>query len=171
MKKLILISAIAGSGKSTLAAQLEKQYEDQGYSVFTIETDEWFVRNGRGTYKFERDKLNQAHSWTFSEVAKAMMEDSEERTCTDDPYDVIILANTNLVWKEIKRYVVLAREMGYEVEIVAPDTPWCNNPEECFQKNIHGVPLDQLKRMEEKRQPIEYLRQKIKESFEESYKW
>lgn len=170
MKKLILISAIAGSGKTTLAAQLEKQYEEQGCEVFTIETDEWFVKNGRGTYKFERDKLNEAHSWTYQEIVKAMTPDWEASD-SQDSYDVIILANTNLVWKEVKRYVYLAREMEYEVEIVAPDTPWCNNPEECFKKNTHGVPLDQLIKMEEKRQPIEYLREKVRESFEEEYKW
>ena len=58
MKKLILTSAIAGSGKSTLARQLKEKYESEGLDVFTIETDEWFVRNGNGVYKFERDKLN-----------------------------------------------------------------------------------------------------------------
>ena len=170
MKKLILTSAIAGSGKSTLARQLKEKYESEGLDVFTIETDEWFVRNGNGVYKFERDKLNEAHGWTFKEVVAAMTPDEEASDCQDS-YDVVILANTNLVWKEIKRYVYAARELGYEVEIVVPDTPWCNNPEECHKRNEHGVPPEQLIKMEEKRQPVEYLRQKIKESYLERYMW
>lgn len=161
MKKLILTSAIAGSGKSTLARQLKERYESEGYTVFTIETDEWFVNYGGGTYKFERSLLNSAHMWTFQKVIEAFR----------DGFNIVILANTNLVWKELKRYVLSAREWEYESEIVAPDTPWCNNPEECKKRNSHGVPLDQLIKMEQKRQPIEYLRQKVKESYQEKYKW
>lgn len=161
MKKLICTSAIAGSGKSTLARQLKEKYENEGLLVKVIETDEWFVKNGNGTYKFERDKLNEAHSWTFQQIV----------TWLGCAVDIIILANTNLVWKEIKRYIYAARECGYECEIIAPDTPWCNNPEECFKRNEHGVPLEQLIKMEQKRQPIEYLRHKVKESYEEKYKW
>lgn len=158
-KKFILTSAIAGSGKSTLAAKIKQEHLDKGCSVFCIETDEWFIKNGNGTYKFERAKLNDAHSWTFREVTKAFQ----------DEIDVVILANTNLYWKEIKRYILCAREYGYMSEVVAPDTPWCNNPEECFKRNIHGVPLEQLMKMEAKRQSIDYLRAKIQESYEEKY--
>lgn len=151
MKKLILTSAIAGSGKSTLAKTLELQYEEQGYSVFTIETDMWFVNHGDGTYKFEAEKLGEAHGWTFQEITKALQKDT----------NIVILANTNLTWKDIRRYCILAISYHYDIEITEPKTSWCNNVNECFKRGTHSVPLDTLEKMEKKRQPIGYLMFKI----------
>lgn len=170
MKKLILLYGLPGSGKSTLAQKLEKEYEDQGLEVFTIETDEWFVRHGRGTYKFDASVLNDAHSWTFRKVTKAMTPDWEASD-SQDSYDVIILANTNLTWRDIRGYVELAVHNDYEVEIVEAETPWRYNLDELETRGVHRVPREALERMNKKRQPVEYLREKIKQASQRSYEW
>lgn len=170
MKKLILLYGLPGSGKSTLAKKLEEEYESQRLEVFTIETDEWFV-NARGVYKFDPSKLGEAHRDTFLKVVRAMIPDDEECSDPHDSYDVIILSNTNLTWKDIKKYVALAVSLDYEVEIVETDTPWRYDLDELEKRGVHNVPREVLEKMNTKRQSVEYLREKVKLMGEEEYKW
>lgn len=167
MKKLILLYGLPGSGKSTLAQNLKKQYEDQGLIVKWTETDDWFVSYGGGVYKFEPSKLNEAHRYTFAEVANWMGFWVPKK----QPVDVIILSNTNLTWKDIKAYCECAVHLGYDVEIIETDTSWRYDLDELEKKNIHHVPRQALERMNNKRQPVEYLREKIKQVQLREYQW
>lgn len=170
MKKLIIISGLPGSGKSTLAQKLEKEYEDQGLEVFTIETDQWFVKHGNGTYKFDASLLNIAHRETFQEVSKAMTPDWEASD-SQDSYDIIILANTNLTWRDIRGYCELAVNFGYDIEILETETPWRYDLDELEKRGVHNLPREALERMNQKRQPVEYLREKVKQAMMREYEW
>lgn len=162
MKKLILLYGLPGSGKSTLSQKLKEQYESEGFTVDSVETDEWFVRHGNGVYKFDPNLLGKAHQWAYTAVGCAM----------EDNVDVIILANTNLTWRDIKHYVSHSISVGYDVEIVETETPWRYDIAELFRRGVHAVPIEVLERMNNKRQPIEYLREKVKQMVEKGdYEW
>lgn len=160
MKKLILLYGLPGSGKSTLAKQLVDKYTNEGFTALKYETDDWFVKHGGGTYKFDATLLNTAHKATFQDVQYAMGQ-----------IDVIILSNTNLTWRDIKGYIELAEHNEYEVEIVETETDWRYDLDELEKRGTHNVPREALERMNNKRQPPEYLREKVKQVKNRSYQW
>jgi hypothetical protein len=57
----------------------------------------------------------------------------------------------------------MAIENGYEVELVEADSEWAKDPDECFERNSHGVPRDVIKRMAEKYQTNEEVLKGLKE--------
>lgn len=166
MPKLILMVGIPGSGKSFLANQLSR--EQKG---IIVSADQWFTFNipactyftvgehGKDyeriemqeKYWFERTQLNNAHWYCKNRVEYLMMRN----------YPLIIVDNTNLTWREILPYVDFSIDYQYDIELQEPQTWWVNQPEECFQRNSHGVPMIQLERMLARKEPIEDLREQI----------
>lgn len=122
-KKLVLMRGISGSGKSFKAAQILKD------TLGVCCSADFFWGN---EYKFTPEFLGLAHQWCLAEVVKNMI------------YGVtpIVVDNTNTQCWEAKRYVEMAQRFGYDVDIAESDSPWCRNPEECFKRNSHGVPLN-----------------------------
>ncbi len=90
-----------------------------------------------GVYKFDIAKLGWAHSRNRLLAEKAV----------NDGISVVIIDNTNLSDEERRPYIYLAEANGYEWEIVDSDTEWRMNAEECFKRNTHGVPLNNIKYM------------------------
>jgi len=62
-----------------------------------------------------------------------------------------IVANTNMSLREIEPYIELADQYNYETEIWRTPGPW--DPEILFQRNVHNVPLEVLKRQIARYQP------------------
>ena len=60
---------------------------------------------------------------------------------------LIVVDNTNVRLWEMQPYVESAIRNRYQVVFAYPDTPWANDPHECFRKNQHGVPLETIVRM------------------------
>lgn len=54
----------------------------------------------------------------------------------------IVVDNTNTSTGHVNQYIVVAKRFGYEVRVIEPNTPWHRDPEECFRRNCHKVPLD-----------------------------
>jgi len=154
MNKLILLSAVSGSGKSTYANTLRMNAEANGLECEVHSTDNYHMRfnpdTGAWEYKFDRDKLGTYHKKNQESAALSM----------SIGVDVVIIDNTNLSFKEIKPYVLMASVFDYDVEIVEPDTSWMHIPEECANRNVHGVPLAAIKNMFARKTPIEVLRAK-----------
>lgn len=86
-----------------------------------------------GEYKFDATKLGAAHAWCKSEVERAMQYDLSR----------IFVANTFTMEKEINPYVELAKQYGYDVVSLIIENRHGNS-------NIHSVPEESLKRMEER---------------------
>lgn len=138
--KLILMRGVSGSGKSTLAKRIQ---EEQGGKIFS--TDEYFVQGD--DYNFDSKQLSKAHDWNFHRVSNAM----------DENISPIIVDNTNTKFWEMKRYVALAQEKGYQVEfsevdntqegnkgVKTDDGKW--NIDFLRGRNIHGVDESILKK-------------------------
>jgi len=142
-KKLILLRGIPGSGKSTKAKQLASP-------LYICEADDYWL-NCVGDYLFVPEKIGKAHAWCQNKVSLLMMAKR----------DTIVISNTNITRKDRQVYIDMAKDNGYEVEIVLPDSPWFNEilprirnktftdaDVQCFvDKNTHNVPFEAIKRM------------------------
>ena len=51
-------------------------------------------------------------------------------------------------------YLAVVAQYGAAVELMEPDTPWAWNPVECARRNVHGVPLDVIRAMLARFQPM-----------------
>jgi len=122
MKKLIIIRGVSGSGKSTLATMLGGIPE-----VNWFEADMFMETSGG----FAVEKLQAAHRWCRNGVYLAM--------CRNEP--LVIASNTFTRHWEYQDYVNYAGELGYSVQTLICQGRF---------KNIHGVPDDAVKKMEER---------------------
>jgi adenylate kinase family enzyme len=105
-KKLIIMRGPSGSGKSEVAKNFAKLYEAPICS-----SDHYFT-DVDGKYNFDMNKLKNAHDYCKQVV--------EEYMNMDKP--VIIIDNTNIRFKEMKHYILLAYHYGYNIiEFAEPD--------------------------------------------------
>jgi predicted kinase len=132
--QITLMRGLPGSGKSFLANKLD---------ATVLSTDDFFTTEGG--YDFDSAQIGQAHSWNQRRVETAMMKKTEH----------IVVDNTNIMFWEMKPYVLLADKYGYEIEFVESQSEWAWNPQECFNKNSHGVPLEVITNMKQRYQPIQ----------------
>jgi tRNA uridine 5-carbamoylmethylation protein Kti12 len=112
---------------------------DEGHPVESIiksaihSTDQYFI-NKDGVYKFSSDRLGLNHNANY----KAF------RDSIDREIQLVIVDNTNTLYKESKKYVECALESGYWVSYHVMHHPSLDEAEE---RNIHKVPRDKIKEM------------------------
>jgi len=123
---LYIMRGLPGSGKSTLAKKL-------GGLIFS--TDDFFMVNGE--YCFDGSKIGLYHGLNRKRTEEAMQ--------SKEP--VIVVDNTNIEAWQMKPYVNLADQYGYEIEIKMPNTPWMWDIDKLVQYNTHRVPLEVLQKM------------------------
>lgn len=116
--KLLLIRGLPGSGKSTLAKNLIGFYQHR-------ETDMFWMQDGE--YKFDYNRLSEAHEWCLEETRKLMQAGFSP-----------VVSNTFTLKRNMLPYFELAREFG-----IVPTVIHCQND----FGNIHNVPQDALDRM------------------------
>lgn len=140
----MLMRGIAGSGKSTLAKQLleEENSKSLGGAVI-LSTDNYHMEysqegdEGIWKYVFKKDRAEEFHRKNQLKCSHHMSYGT----------NTIIIDNTNTRFIEMKSYVTLALLFNYDICLMEPNTEWANNPEVCFEKNTHNVPLDIIKGM------------------------
>jgi len=135
MKLMTIMQGLPGSGKSTLAKELYQESREKCLCAVIHSTDALFYKDG--VYKFHPAQLGPNHKLNQKHV---------EGAC-EDSVDHIIVDNTNLTWKEVKPYCAMALKHEYDVEFVRPNNSWSYDPEECFKRCTHGVPLDTIQKM------------------------
>jgi predicted kinase len=114
---LYIIRGLPGSGKSTLAKQM---------GILHVEADQYFVQ-ADGEYKFDANKLGQAHQYCWKWVDYFLSEG----------YDVVV-SNTFTTRKEIKPYIDLAEKYNTEYKII----------EATYNgKSVHNVPEKTVEKM------------------------
>ena len=99
MNKLIILRGVSGCGKTTLAQKIVK-------NGVINSTDNYFIVEGK--YEFDPKKLGFYHKLNQEKTKEDMI----------NGISPIIIDNTNLRAWEMKPYVVLADNYGYEIEII-----------------------------------------------------
>lgn len=144
MKIITIIRGISGSSKSTLASKIladNKILSDPNKPIMEIfEADRWFI-NSCGEYVFNASQLSNAHTWCRLSV---------EGFLRSNLHCVAVVSNTSTTFKEILPYAEIAKKYGALVDITEPNTEWKYNPEECYKKNKHNVPLATIEKQLEK---------------------
>jgi len=130
MSSLFIMRGLPGSGKSFLAQKL-RELNEQFTNICS--TDNYFMVDGK--YLFDRTKLGHYHKLNQENTSFHLKDNIS-----------VIVDNTNITWKEIKTYVDIGVEHKSSIYIVEAATPWAKNPEECFKRNSHGVPLEAITR-------------------------
>lgn len=128
-KIMYLMRGLPGSGKSTLAKELSGNDPSKVFS-----TDEFFETQVKG---FDGALLHRAHQWNENRARKAMIEGVSP----------IVVDNTNIVLRDAKTYLEMAKANGYRIEIREPQTPWSKNVDELVSRNTHSVPRATIERM------------------------
>lgn len=147
MRKLLIMRGLPGSGKSTIVRLMATLFGE--IQPVICSADDYFV-NQYGQYIFDKSKLGEAHAQCKEEVEDAMK--------CDSPW--IIVDNTNTTYQEIKPYLIMAEDNGYEVDFQEADTDL--SVEECFKRNTHGVPLETIQRMKDRYESNEVVWEKWK---------
>jgi hypothetical protein len=134
---------LPGSGKSTLGRKTAAFHLALGEAVYIFASDDYFVQNAAGEYRWEAYLLLQAHLWNYRRFTAA----------ADAHADVLIVDNVNVSIREAKPFVVYAHSKGYEIIFLEPKTPWAFDVKELAVRNSHGVPLQALERMKRRYVP------------------
>lgn len=127
MPNCIILRGLPGSGKSSFAHQI---------GAWIVSEDEFFTKNGE--YKFDKTMLVHAHGFCFVKFCD-YIDQNRPDICVD---------NTNTTKKEYQRYVDYAKDHGYNVTILTVETDLTD--EELAKRNVHGVPIETIKRMRER---------------------
>lgn len=123
---------LPSSGKTTLSLKISENQK----SCMVCSADDWFI-NDDGVYLFDSSKLAGAHRYCRTGARKSM----------GLSLDLVIIDNTNTTWSEMKDYVRMGVEYGYDIYICEPKTWWKFNVDELTKRNTHAVPKDSIQKM------------------------
>lgn len=126
--KVYLLRGIPGSGKSTYQ---RKMFPD----AVVVSADHFFTKPD-GSYSFNARALGIAHKVCYDKYVKAL----------EEKQPLIVVDNTNIPTRDIKKYAEAAQKYQFEFEII---TLLCD-PEIAFQRNVHKVPRETILEMHNK---------------------
>lgn len=116
MKQLIILRGVSGAGKSTVAEIISENHWP------ICEADQYHYTED-GVYEWKEENIHKAHQWCRVKVQKYMQYGVEK----------IIVSNTSTTEKELKPYLTLAEEFGYQVISLVVENRHGND-------SIHEVP-------------------------------
>lgn len=127
MKQLYLIRGLPGSGKSTLGLTIV----GENHKHLQFEADQFFVQSD-GSYKFEKERIGEAHLWCQGMVHNAMI----------DGMSPLVVSNTFSQRWEMKAYYSMANLYDYQVTEITITGK--------MHQNVHDVPGEVIQRMIER---------------------
>lgn len=122
-KMLYLIRGLPGSGKSTIAKKLTSLLDCGHY-----EADMFFMVDGE--YRWNAEFVGHAHHWCRSRAEQDMSQGVEN----------VIISNTFTTEKELKPYLAMASEFGYNITTMIVENRHGN-------ESIHAVPEEAIDKM------------------------
>lgn len=137
-KDIHIIRGLPGSGKSTLALKLVNDNRNQ-----VVENDDFWLFGGI-SYQYEPQMTHIAGHWAWSETFRRLR-----------VYNRIAVANTFIKREFVFSYVNEAVKLGINIHLHQPETAWKDNIDECFTKNVHGVPKEIIQKMKNNWETIE----------------
>lgn len=120
-KKLVILRGVSGAGKSTVASMLSMT--DVGRKAH-FEADMYHYDQD-GNYNWNPDLIHKAHAWCQEQTDAVMFLG----------YDLVVVSNTSTSEREIKPYLAMARQYGYDVISLVVENRHGND-------SVHGVPQD-----------------------------
>jgi hypothetical protein len=140
--KLIVMRGVSGAGKSTNARELVFDNNGVIYSTDTTIEKEFGDYN-----KFFQDMVEKNDFSNLHKAHQKTLRNAKIAIDSNVPY--IIVDNTNIKAWEPKEYVLYALENGYSDDniIIVDVGNGGLTPEELFERNLHGVPLDKIQSM------------------------
>lgn len=125
--KVWIYCGVSGAGKTTFISGAHPHAP-------VCSADDYFMRSGE--YRFDASKLSEAHGACLRNFVSLLQDSTDE----------VVVDNTNTTVAELAPYAALAQAYGYELQIV---TLHCD-PDIAHTRNRHGVPLDAIRRMNER---------------------
>jgi len=140
--RVVILRGHSGAGKSSAAAELVKRLPE-GKTSWICSADRYFI-DLDGEYKFDFNKLQEAHKHCFASFVTAI----------DNRYDLIIVDNTNTRLVELSPYVAYAN-----INMIFPQDTLEIIRLNCSlslaeARNIHGVPRGSIENMKKRMEKI-----------------
>lgn len=132
MQSVYVLMSIPGAGKSYLANNLQNKLGKDNTVICCA--DDYHMCGS--IYKFNPAKLGEAH-YNCRRKFYAFLQNG---------YDIIV-SNTNCKYSDCQFYLECAIFHGTDVYLIEPETDWRYDAEECFKRNVHGVPLVKIQEM------------------------
>jgi predicted kinase len=139
---IILTRGPSGCGKSYLANQILNQFPN---GIICCADDYLYDENK--VYAWSGDKLGYAHKRCEDKFYQGLLE----------KISPIIVANTNIKWRDIKPYAELATLYDYEIYVAEPNTAWAKDAYGCLIRNGGRAPLHAIQRALKRYQPNEHI--------------
>jgi len=125
---------LPGAGKSTWARENYPQ-------AHVCSADSFFL-DAEGVYRFDETLISEAHASClrgFVEILAAIANDPKSSP------EVVIVDNTAIRAWEISPYYNLAQAYGHDTKIIHVKC----DAETAHSRNIHGVPLERVEKMDD----------------------
>ncbi|PIE51898.1 hypothetical protein CSA37_09650 [Candidatus Fermentibacteria bacterium] len=135
ISEVLITSGVPGAGKSTW---IRKNTNPNLTEVFSADT---FFTDKNGVYRFNPEKLGEAHSECLRRFTERLIHLSE---AAGNSYRITLAVdNTNTAIWEIAPYYSLAVAFRAPVKILR----FFADPEKAFSRNVHGVQKEKVLQM------------------------
>ena len=127
MPCLFIMQGPPGSGKSSIAHSIRDSLSEWSENEVVIASADHYMVDEDGIYRFNKDKLPEAHKKCFEDVVDAVRRERD-----------VIVDNTNIYKQHVEPYIELASQAGYDVQVIR-----------CYGrfKSVHDVPENVVERM------------------------
>lgn len=110
-------------------------------SCYIREADQFFITPD-GEYCFDKSLLREAHQWTQGRVENDLINGT----------GCVIVSNTLCSTWECQRYLELAEQYEYKLQIIRTPKPWVLDS--LYNLNVHKVPRETIRNQIERYKPL-----------------